>query len=194
MTEPPTIVAIPSSLRAESYTHTAIQHARAAAEAAGAETSTIDLREATLPLYHPDEDDQGDSEKLTRIVREADGILLGSPVYHSSYSSTFRNLHDYCSYDEFEDTVVGLLVVAGGEAYAQALDHLRSTIRGVHGWVLPHQVGIPNVYEQFESDADAIDGRAFVDPDVEARVQQLGEQLVEHAAASRVPTAAHADD
>jgi NAD(P)H-dependent FMN reductase len=194
MTETPTIVAIPSSLREESYTHTAIQHARAAAEDAGAETSTIDLREADLPLYHPDEDEQGNSEEITRTVREADGILLGSPVYHSSYSSTFRNLHDYCTYDEFEDTVVGLLVVAGGEAYAQALDHLRSTIRGVHGWVLPHQVGIPNVYEQFESDAEAIDGRSFVDPDVEERVQQLGEQLVQHATTNRVPASTHADD
>lgn len=194
MTGTPTIVAIPGSLRAESYTHTALQHARAAAEDAGAETSTLDLRTVDLPLFDPDEDEQGDSEQVKQTVRQADGILLGSPVYHSSYSSTFRNLHDYCSFDEFEDTVVGLLVVAGGQAYAQALDHLRSTIRGVHGWVLPHQVGIPNVSDQFESAPDAIDDRAFVDPALEERVQHLGQQIVEHAGAQRVPALTHADD
>jgi len=194
MPDTPRIVAIPSSLREESYTYTAIEYARAAAADVGADTTTLDPREYDLPIYDPDLDEQGDSERLTKLVREADGVLLGSPVYHSSYSSAFKNLHDYCSYDEFEDTVVGLLVVAGGDAYAQALDHLRSTIRGVHGWVLPHQVGIPDVYDQFESDPDAIDGRAFVDPATEERVRQLGELLVEHTAVDRVPTTPNADD
>jgi NAD(P)H-dependent FMN reductase len=194
MTETPRIVAIPSSLRAESYTHTAIQYAREAAADAGADTATLDLREYDLPVYDPDVDEQGDSERLVETVSEADGILLGSPVYHSSYSSAFKNLHDYCSYDEFEDTVVGLLVVAGGDAYAQALDHLRSTIRGVHGWVLPHQVGIPNVYEQFEDDPDAIDQRAFVDSETEERGGVFDQEVAEHPAAAQVPAASHADD
>lgn len=181
MSDHPTVLGIPASLRDTSYTYTAVRYALEAADDAGAETELLDLRTRDLPLYDPDEDEQGESEAITRTVRAADGVVLGSPVYHSSYSSTFKNLHDYCSYDDFEDTVVGLLATAGGDAYSGTLDHMRVTIRGVHGWVLPKQVGIPNVYDQFEGDPDATDGRVFVDPDIQERVEELGELVATHA-------------
>lgn len=176
-----TIVGVPGSLRAASYTRTALLYALDSAERAGAETELLDLREYDLPLYDPDLDSPGDSELVKRRIREADGVLIGSPNYHGSYSAAFRNFHDYCGYDDFEDTVVGLLAVAGGDAYASTLDHLRVTMRGVHAWVLPKQVGIPNVYDQFETAPEAIDGRAFTDPEIEERVDELGELIVEHA-------------
>lgn len=175
------IVAVPGSLRSESYTRTALRYALDSAERAGAETELLDLREYDLPLYNPDLDSPGDSELVKRRIREADGVLIGSPNYHGSYSAAFRNFHDYCSYDDFEDTVVGLLAVASGDAYASTLDHLRVTMRGVHAWVLPKQVGIPNVYDQFEMDAEGIDGRTFVDPELHQRVDELGRLIVEHA-------------
>jgi hypothetical protein len=33
---------------------------------------------------------------------------------------------------------------------------MRITIRGVRGWMLPHQVGIESAYDQFVADADAL--------------------------------------
>jgi len=97
----------------------------------------IDLGTVDLPLYHPAEDVQGDSERLTRLVREADGVLAGTPVYHGSYSSTFKNFHDFCGSDEYENTAVGLLATAGGGSYGGTLEHLRSTFRNVHAWTVP---------------------------------------------------------
>ena len=196
MSEAPTVVAVSGSLRDESYTRTALRYALRAAERAGADVEMIDLREYDLPLYDPDLDEPGDSELVKRKVREADGLLVGSPTYHNSYSAAFRNFHDYCSYDEFEDTVTGLLTVCGGGSYGSTLDHMRITIRGVHGWVLPHQVGIESAYDQFVADADAVDGRAFVDEDLEERVEKLGRLVTQHAGSAPVVagTEATADD
>ncbi|WP_323191368.1 NAD(P)H-dependent oxidoreductase [Halostella sp. PRR32] len=192
MTDTPRIVAVPGSLRDESYTRTALVYALRAAEHAGADAELLDLREYDLPLYDPDLDEPGDSELVKRKTREADGLILGSPTYHNSYSAAFRNVHDYWSYDEFEETVTGLLTVAGGSSYGSTLDHMRITIRGVHGWVLPHQVGIPNVYDQFEADADAPDGRAFVDDDLQDRVEKLGRLVTEHAESDPVVSGSEA--
>ncbi len=103
-------------------------------------------------MFHPDRDaaTAGDVADGLELVRQADGVLLGSPVYHGSYSSAFRSFHDWCSFDEYEDTAVGLLATAGGGSYASTLDHMRATVRGVHGWVVPHQVGIRNASDRFE--------------------------------------------
>ncbi|WP_267641553.1 NADPH-dependent FMN reductase [Haloarchaeobius amylolyticus] len=182
MSGAPTVLAVSGSLREESYTRTALVHALAAAAAAGAETDLLDLREADVPMFDPDEDDQGVTEHVRR-VREADAVILGSPVYHGSYSGALKNFHDFCSFDEYEDTVVGLLATAGGGSYGPTLEHMRSTVRGVHGHVVPEQVGIRGAYDKFEAAPDAPGGRVFTDEDIEERVAALGEAVV--AAARR---------
>jgi NAD(P)H-dependent FMN reductase len=168
------VVGVSGSRRDGSYTLKTLPYALEAAEAAGAETDLIDLGAVDLPLYHPDRDEQGDSADLMRRMREADGVILGSPVYHGSYSSTFRSFHDYCSFDEYEDTAVGLLVVAGGGTIASTLDHMRVTVRGVHGHVVPHQVGVRNASDRF-------DGETLVDDDIRERTEKLGRRVVEAA-------------
>ena len=182
-TRSPSVVAVSGSLRDESYTRTALRYALRAAAEAGAETTLLDLREYDLPVYDPDRDleAQGDAAEAVRIVREADAVALGTPVYHGSYSGALKNFHDYCGFDEYEETTVGLLATAGGGSYGSTLDHLRITVRGVHGWVLPHQVGLRNASSQFEADPDAVDGRRFRDPDLRDRVEKLGRDLVEYA-------------
>jgi azobenzene reductase len=177
----PSVLAVSGSLRDTSYTRTALRYVLDAAAEAGAETSLLDLREYDLPVYDPDIDDQGDGTELMRLVREADAVALGTPVYHGSYSGALKNFHDYCGFDEYEDTTVGLLATAGGGSYGSTLDHLRITVRGVHGWVLPHQVGIRGASREFEDDPGAIDGRAFIDEKLEERTRKLGRMLTEYA-------------
>ncbi|WP_435334537.1 NADPH-dependent FMN reductase [Haloarchaeobius sp. TZWWS8] len=185
MSGKPTVLAVCGSLRETSYTRTALLHALAAAETAGAETDLLDLAKADLPVFDPDEDDQGATEYV-RQVREADAVILGTPVYHGSYSGALKNFHDFCSFDEYEDTAVALLATAGGGSYGPTLGHLRSTVRGVHGHVIPQQVGIRNAYDRFVDDPDAPGGRAFVDDDLAERVATLGVEVV--AAARRFAT------
>ncbi|MUV57201.1 NADPH-dependent FMN reductase [Halogeometricum sp. CBA1124] len=183
------IVAVCGSRREGSYTKRSLEIVLDAARDAGAETTMLDLGAVDLPLYHPDRDEQGESERLTRLVREADGVVVGSPVYHGSYSSTFRNFHDYCSKDEFEDTAVGLVATAGGGSYGATLEHMRSTIRGVHGRVVPEQVGVRGAYNVY-------DGDELTDEDVRRRLVSLAESVVEEARRLHPETAraACADD
>ncbi|WP_435177078.1 NADPH-dependent FMN reductase [Halorussus sp. AFM4] len=174
MSTTPVVVALAGSMRDGSYTRQALTHALAAAERRGAETELLDVREYDLPVFDPDEPEPPEATELKRKIREADSVLWGSPVYHGSYSAAFRNVHDYCGWDEYEDTTVGLLASAGGGSFGSTLDHMRVTARGVHAWVLPHQVGIRNARDKFE------DGE-IIDEDIADRVETLGQQAVEYA-------------
>lgn len=173
--DPPLIVGVCGSRRSASTSRVAIRHTLDVAERMGAETDCIDLGAVDLPLYHPDRDEQGESATLRRRFRRGDGAIIASPVYHGSYSSTWRNFHDYCSFDDFEDTAVGLIATAGGGSYASTLEHMRSTVRGVHGWVVPRQVGV-------RSAGDKITQEGVVDEGIADRLDDLATQVVRHAA------------
>ncbi|MFC6952530.1 NAD(P)H-dependent oxidoreductase [Halorubellus litoreus] len=174
------VVAVCGSLRETSYTRTALTYALDAAEQCGATTTLLDLRTADVPMYDPDVDDQGVSD-LLQTVEDADAVLLGSPVYHGSLTGALKNFHDHCGWDEYEDTVVGLVATAGGGSYASTLDHMRATVRGVHGHVVPEQVGIRNASSKFQPDPEALDDRAVTDPDIESRLRDLGDAVVRDA-------------
>jgi NAD(P)H-dependent FMN reductase len=171
MSVAPTVVAVCGSLRDDSYTRIAVGHALAAAADRGAETELLDLREFELPAYDPDDRDAGDADRLRD---RADSVLLGTPMYHGSYAAPLKNALDYCGFDEFDNTTVGLLGVSGGGFPITALDHLRAVCRALNAWVLPYQAAVPNSGDQFE------DG-AFVNGDLENRVSVLGERAVEYA-------------
>ncbi|WP_336035594.1 NADPH-dependent FMN reductase [Halobacterium yunchengense] len=192
MSPRPLVVGVSGSRRDGSYTKRTVERALAAAGRAGAATDLIDLGRVDLPLYHPDRDagECGDAESLLARVRRADGVVVGSPNYHGSYSSTFRNFHDYCGFDEYEDTVVGLVVVAGGGTIASTLDHMRVTMRGVHADVVPEQAGVLDASAKF-------DGDGLVDEAVAERVDRVGEAVVAAARRRQVAdgaSCASADD
>ncbi len=174
MDEQPHVVAVCGSLRDESYTRNALLVALAGAEATGATIDLIDLRELDLPVFDADDPGAGDAEALTDRIRQADAILLGTPMYHGSYSAPLKNALDYCGFDEFEDTSVGLLAVAGGRFPVTALDHLRSVCRALDAWVLPYQAVVPQASQAFEGDE-------FVDEELANRVSTLGRRLVQYA-------------
>jgi NAD(P)H-dependent FMN reductase len=169
------VAALVGSLRDDSYTRLACEEALdAAGEFDSVETDCIDLRTFDLPVYDADEDDAGDAEVLRERVQAADSVIFGTPVYHASYSSALKNALDYCGFDEFEDTTVGLLCVAGGSFPTTTLDHLRSVGRSVNAWVVPHQVALPRVSNTFE------DG-VLTDDDARKRIHTLGRRMVEYA-------------
>lgn len=174
------IVALSGSQRDGSYTRHAIKQALTAAEASGATTDFVDVAALDLPVFDPDRTDAGDAKELRRRVRDADGVLLGTPMYHGSYSSVLKTALDYCGFDEFEETTVGLLVVSGGGFPTPALEHLRSVARALGAWVLPHQVAIPNAHSTFE------EGR-LTDESLAERVETLGTDLVEYAGVETYP-------
>ena len=174
MADPPQVVGIPGSLRDESYTRLGVTRALDGATRAGGHAELLDLREYDLPTFDADRDEAGDANALKSRVCEADSVLLGTPMYHGSYSSTLKTALDYCGFDEFEDKTVGLLAVAGGGFPVTALEHLRSVCRALNAWVIPHQVALPRAYAQFE-DGD------LTDDGLDERTLTLGRRAVQYA-------------
>ncbi|WP_324662498.1 NADPH-dependent FMN reductase [Haloarcula sediminis] len=170
----PHVVGVVGSLRDESYTRIAVERALDAAADAGGTTELLDLRAYDLPVFDADDPAAGDAPKVTRRLREADSILLGTPVYHGSYSAPLKNALDYCGFDEFENKTVGLLAVAGGGFPITALDHLRSVCRSLDCWVIPHQAAVPRA-------RNAVENGRITDEGIEERVARLGEEAVQYA-------------
>jgi len=152
-----------------------VQEALTAADQYGAETTLVDLRQHDLPRFDPNKDEPTDATQLTDTLRDADAVILGTPMYHGSYSSTIKNALDYSSQEDFADTTVGLVAVSGGAFPVSALEHLRTVCRALGARVRPKQVAIPNVN-------DAIEGDTIQDDDYAERVCALGEEVAEYAA------------
>lgn len=170
----PHVVGIPGSLREQSYTRIALNRALDGAERAGGTTTLLDLRDYELPLFDGDQREPGDVPLVTRRIRDADSILLGTPVYHASYSSPLKTVLDYCGFDEFENKTVGLLTVSGGGFPVSALDHLRIVCRSLNAWVIPHQVAIPKAGNII------VDGE-ITNEEFERRALLLGRRAVQYA-------------
>jgi len=134
-------------------------------------------------VFDADRRDAGDAPAVRQRVRDADALLLATPVYHHSYASPLKTVIDYCGFDEFEDTVVGVLAVSGGGAGgapSEALAHLRGVVTGLRAWVHPRQVVVPNA-------SDKVADGALADPEIAARVDELGEKLARAAATPDAP-------
>ncbi|MFW9856519.1 MAG: NADPH-dependent FMN reductase [Candidatus Thorarchaeota archaeon] len=173
------VVAICGSLRSKSYTRMALKIALEGAEELGAETHLIDLRYYNLPFckqYENSSDLPEDVFKLRHEVQKAEGIILGTPDYHGTFSGVLKNALDLMGFDEFESKMVGLLGVAGGSMGSTlALDGLRSVGRQVHAWVVPLQVSIPSAYKQFDDMGNIKDSR------IGHRLKELGRQVTRFA-------------
>ncbi|WP_049969996.1 NADPH-dependent FMN reductase [Haladaptatus cibarius] len=187
MANQPHIVAICGSLRDESATRVALSGALSGVEDAGGTGEFLDLREFDLPLYDAGDRLAGDAEELKRRVREADAVILGTPMYHGSYSSPLKTALDYCGFDEFEQKTVGLLAVAGGRFPITAMDHLRSVCRSLDAWVLPYEAAVPRAHS-------AVRNGKFTDDELAERVATLGEQVVRYCKIEPCPASFESEE
>jgi multimeric flavodoxin WrbA len=110
------VVGICGSLRAIGNTKTARSIALRGASEFGASTSLLELRDYELHFYGKagPESDPPDVARLRGEIREAHGIIIGSPEYHGSLSGALKNMFDLMSIEDFEGKIVGLVGVAGG--------------------------------------------------------------------------------
>ena len=172
------VVAISGSLRNGSYTSASLRVALKGAEMEGAEIEMIDLRQYNLVFFGQVEETNylPDVLQLREIVRDAQGILLGTPEYHAGLSGVLKNALDLMSFDEFEGKMLGLIGVSGGNMGAiNALNSLRTIGRNLHAWVLPQQVSVPEAYKYFTEDGK-ISNRNY-----EKRLLEVGQLVTRFA-------------
>ena len=172
------VVGINGSLRDGSYTRLALNLALQGAEEVGAQTQLIDLREYDLIFCNGKlgKDAPPDVLRLRQDVKQAQGIILGTPEYHGSFSGVLKNALDLMGFAEFEGKMIGLLSVSGGEMGGlNGLNSLRAIGRTLHAWVIPEEVSIPRAYKKFD------DRGKVLDDTLRERILELGRQVARFA-------------
>lgn len=168
------VVGICGSLRKKSYTRLALDIALKGAEEVGANTELIDLRKYNLVFCQEFDDHElpEDVFKLRKTIRSSQGVILGTPEYHASFSGVIKNALDLMGFNEFESKMIGLIGVAGGSLGAiNALNALRTVGRQLRAWVVPQQASIPNVSEAFD------ENEKLIDQNLEKRLKNVGRQV-----------------
>lgn len=173
------VLGICGSMKAPSATATAVQVALIGAHAVGAEVEFIDLSDTGLPICDGREDLSTYPEIVQHFrskIRACEGVIIGTPEYHNSMTGALKNAIDLCDWADFEHKMVGVIGVAGGAMGAiNSINHLRTVMRGVGAWVVPHQVSISNSEEMFSPDSHV------VDPKLEERLLKLGRDVTKFA-------------
>ena len=170
------IVGIGGSLRSESYTQMALNIAAQRVEALGGEIEILDLRQLQLPFCDGTQEypDYPDVQRLRDAVSSADGLILATPEYHGGVSGVLKNSLDLMSFTQLSDKVTGVISVLGGQHNSNALNELRLIMRWVHGWVIPEQIAIGQVWKAFSPEGKLLDEK------LSQRFDQFAQSLVEN--------------
>ena len=183
------VIGIGGTLRKGSTSLGALRRALGAAEAAGAETELLDLRELNLPMYEPGrplEEYGTEVERFVEEVRGADALLLSTAAYHGTLAGVTKNALDFTQFmarDEkpyLQDKVVGLIATAGGDlAGANAIAAMVNAVHALRGTVAPLTVAIPQVRKRTDGDGNV------TDEGYGSRLDKLGRLVVEMASRLR---------
>jgi FMN reductase len=152
MTDPKlNVLAVIGSLHRESVTRIVLHHAADKLRADGCLVDVLDLQAEPLPLYNPDTAyDAPEFSALQARVDKADVLVLGTPDYHGSISSTLKNFLDHF-WHEFAGKLFAT-VVASHEKGLTATDQLRTVARQCYAWTLPYGIS-------FAENTDLKDGK-----------------------------------
>lgn len=134
----------------------------------GASVDTLDLAETPLPPFNPETSYKADGYAVLRArVEAADVLLLGSPDYHGSYSSTLKNFLDHF-WQEYAGKLFGTLIASYDKGLT-ATDHLRTIARQCYAWTMPYAV-------TFADKADVKDGQ-IISEAFQQRVEMFARDL-----------------
>jgi len=187
----PRILAFAGSTRTDSYNKKLLRLAAAAARAAGAEVTILDLRDLPLPLFDQDLEAQGlppNARKLKDVMLAHQGLLLSCPEYNSSITAVLKNAIDWTSRPVpnepplacFTGKVAALLSASPGALGGlRGLVHVRSILGNIGVIVLPEQVAVPKAQEAFTPEG------TLKDTATQAKIQKLAGGLAETIAKLR---------
>jgi len=182
----PRILAFAGSTRADSFNKKLVRIAAAAARAAGAEVTLLDLRDLPLPLFDQDlEAEKGlpaNARALKDLMLAHQGFLWSCPEYNSSISAVLKNTIDWASRPVpgepslacFTGKVAALISASPGALGGlRGLVHVRSILGNIGVLVLPDQVAVPRAHESFTPEG------ALKDAAIQAKIEKLAASLAQ---------------
>ena len=144
------VLAVVGSLNRQSATRVVLHEVAEKLRAQGAVVDLLDFHHDPLALFNTDTTYESDEFKNLRPrVEQADVLLLGTPDYHGSVSSTLKNFLDHF-WTEFAGKLFAT-VVASPEKGLTVTDQLRTVARQCYAWSLPYGVS-------FSDKEDLLDG------------------------------------
>jgi NAD(P)H-dependent FMN reductase len=141
----------------------------------GVDAEWIDLSETPLPqcdgmTCYSDPNVVAVAEK----INNAEGILLATPIYNYSYSSSAKNLIELTG-SNWTNKVVGFLCAAGGPGSYMAIMNLANYLMlDFRSVIVPRFV-----YTQ----GDAFSENKVADEDVQKRIEELAKSLIQFSTA-----------
>lgn len=158
------VLLVSGSPSANSSTRKLLQGIATQLSAAGATTDLLDLSAEPLPLFNPDSSYAAPhyAALLARVER-ADVLLLGTPDYHGTISSTLKNFLDHF-WREYAGRLFATIVASHDKGLTVA-DHVRTVARQCYAWTLPYAV-------TFADKADFAEG-SIVSDALRQRVEML---------------------
>jgi len=163
------ILGVASSMRETSYSTHALKLALDKAEKNGAETRLLDLREIQLPMYHPEQNNSPELDKVTENVKWADSFILASPDYHGSMSGVMKNFLDFF-WSDFAGKTFGY-ICASHEKGLTVMDQMRTAVRQCYGWSMPYGVSV-NSDQDFDKQGNMTNQKII------SRIETIGRDLV----------------
>ena len=167
MQNPPLLVGLGGSLREKSYSRAALREALRIAEAGGAATELLDVRELNLPMFVPDlpveEYPSSQQANITRFIeacRRAEAMIWASPTYHGTISGVLKNALDFMEFlsdDErpyLQGRAVGLMTIPDPTTFAAMIN----AVHELRAWLAPTQVALSR--QSFTSELALTDERA----------------------------------
>ncbi len=119
----------------------------------GAEVCTWDNRMHPLPFVGEDGCWENENVKMYKnMANSVDAFVLSSPEYHGTMSGVMKNSLDWLSFDQTTNKVFGLISTLGGQSNTTTLNHMRTSVRWIHGITIPEQLVIANVKNAFSED------------------------------------------
>ena len=145
----PRLAGLGGSMREKSYSRAALREVLRRAEAAGAATELLDVRELNLPMFVPDLPVEGypssQQANITRFIeacRRADVMIWASPTYHGALSGVVKNALDFMEFlsdDEppyLQGRAVGLLTIPDSATFVSMIN----AVHELRAWLAPTQV------------------------------------------------------
>jgi chromate reductase, NAD(P)H dehydrogenase (quinone) len=181
---PVKLLALCGSARRESCNRRLLAAAVAAARAAGAEITELDLRADLLPLYDGDLEAQhglpAAARELKQVFAAHDGFLIASPEYNGFFSPLLKNTLDWVSRPAADlpappyagKTAALLAASPGALGGIRGLPHLRLLLSNLGVTVSPAQMALGRTDQAF-----AADGR-LADPAQQATLEKTVADLI----------------
>lgn len=142
------VLILSGSIGSESCTRTLLKYLENLLKLDGVETVFWDMAEKPLPIAIPEyhKKQHLHPEQIVRdfikIVEKTDGFILGSPLYHGSYSGVLKNALDNLPHDAFKKRPIGLVSHSSNARSCVApCNDLRPVIRSLDGYATHLQIG-----------------------------------------------------